>query len=305
MIYIKLVSRLFFGVFLGFAQAVLATSAEDSGTESAPAASPPEVSKQLSEPLFKPLIERYILDELKTLRQEQQGLQAEITQRLTNTQMEVSDRALNYTTSTVNNVFFIITAAASILVLVGWNSLRDVRNKIEEIVENRVSKISTEYEQRLSALEQRLKDRTEEIFAAHEEIAKTNAMHSLWMRGGLEATPQARIDVYDEILRINPQDVEALAYKADVVLELNEPQWALNLCDQALAIDNNYANAYWQRACAYATLKQADLAVKDIQTAINLSNTFLSMIDIESAFEPIRACEVFKHLQASLQETTA
>ncbi len=293
-----LVLMIFFYIFMP-APMVLAESQQSEPPSGL--ANSPEV---LRDPLFKPLIERYILDELKALRQEQQGLQANVTQRLTDTQLEVSDRALNYTTSTVNNVFFIITAAASILVLVGWNSLRDVRTKIEEIVENRVSQISNEYEQRLSALEQRLKDRTEEIFAAHEKIAKTNTTHSLWMRGGLESNPQARIDIYDEILRINPKDVEALAYKADVVLELNEPQWALNLCDRALTIDSHYANAYWQRACAYATLKQPDLAVKDIQMAIKLSATFLSMVQMEQAFEPIRECDIFKHFLDGLSIET-
>ena len=44
--------------------------------------------------------------------------------------LDTADRALTYTTDTINNVFFIITATASILVLVGWNSLRDVKNKV-------------------------------------------------------------------------------------------------------------------------------------------------------------------------------
>ncbi|NIV40532.1 MAG: tetratricopeptide repeat protein, partial [Anaerolineae bacterium] len=52
---------------------------------------------------------------------------------------KASDRAIQYTTSTVNNIFYIIAAAASIFVLVGWTSLRDIRHRLEEMVESKVS----------------------------------------------------------------------------------------------------------------------------------------------------------------------
>ena len=90
------------------------------------------------------------------------------------------------------------------------------------------------------------------------------------MRAGIEATHQAKIDVYDQILSINPKDMEALAYKADEVLDMDEPQWALNLCNKALLIDENYAYAYYQRACANSTLNLLDAAIEDLKRAIEL-----------------------------------
>ena len=229
----------------------------------------------LDKPMYNPFVERYILDEVKTLRSELQAQRAEFTQAYTRAQLDSSDRAVNYATSTVNNVFYIIAAAASIFALVGWTSMRDIRKKLNEVMDKKVATISDEYEKRLYNLEQKLKDRTESIILAQEEISRTNTIHSLWMRAGLEATPQARIDVYDQILELNADDIEALTYKADAVLELDEPEWALNLCDKALSHNPEYAYAHYQRACANATLKQLDAAQEDLKHAVELSSTYL------------------------------
>ncbi len=239
-------------------------------------------------PLYTPFIERYILDELRALRSEMQGQRTEFTEKITRAQLESSDRAINYTTSTVNNIFYIIAAAASIFALVGWSSLREVRHKLNEVVEQKVSNISEEYEKRLVDLERKLKDRTERIISTQEEISRTNTIHSLWMRAGLEATPQAKIDVYDQILAINPEDVEALTYKADEVLELGEAEWALNLCDQALSVIPDYPYAHYQRACAHSTLNQLDDAMDDLQKAIELSKTYLDEAKSDKDLENLR-----------------
>ena len=142
---------------------------------------------QLEAPMYKPLLERYILDELKSVRQDQQKLREDVTKQVTHAQLDTADRALTYTTDTINNVFFIITATASILVLVGWNSLRDVKNKVEDIVNTRVSVITDEYEDRLKILEEKLRVRSEEILSNQERISITNEVHSLWMRANLES----------------------------------------------------------------------------------------------------------------------
>jgi len=250
----------------------------------------------LNKPLYKPFVERYILDELKTLRTDQQNQRAEFIERFTATELGASDRAINYATSTVNNIFYIIAAAASILALVGWSSMREIRHKLNDVVEQKVSNISEDYEQRLVDLESKLKDRTNRIIQAQEEITRTNTMHSLWMRAGIEATHQAKIDVYDQILSINPIDTEALAYKADEVLDMGEPQWAINLCNKALLIDENYAYAYYQRACANATLNLLDAAIEDLKKAIELSSTYIDEAKTDKSFVNLKGTQVFDDL---------
>lgn len=261
--------RLMVLLLLAIPAHIIAAPADEQNTEQHE-----NLIENLEKPLYNPFTERYVLDELKSLRMDLQDQRARFIERFAATELASSDRALNYVTSTVNNVFYIIAAAASILALVGWTSVREARHKLNEIIEAKVSTISEDYEQRLLNLENTLRDRTDRIIAAQEEITRTNTLHSLWMRAGLEATHQAKIDVYDQILAINPDDVEALTYKADEVLEIGEAQWALNLCNNALAIDPEYPYAHYQRACANSTLHHLDAAYEDLVNAIELSATY-------------------------------
>ena len=250
----------------------------------------------LKKPLYNPFVERYVLDELKSLRTDLQAQRAEFAERFAASQLQSSDRAIQYTTSTVNNIFYVIAAAASIFALVGWSSLRDIRPRLHEVVEAKVGEITEDYDTRLYVLEQKLKDRTERIISAQEEISRTNTMHSLWMRVGLEATPQSKIDVYDQILEINPDDIEALTYKADTVLELGEAEWALNLCDKALSLNQDYAYAHYQRACANTSLEQLEQAAKELEQAIELSSTYLEEARSDQALATLRESGLVDHL---------
>jgi len=253
---------------------------------------------ELNEPMYKPLMERYILDELKSVRQDQQKLREDVTKQVTHAQLDTADRALTYTTDTINNVFFIITATASILVLVGWNSLRDVKNKVEDIVNTRVSVITDEYEARLNIFEEKLRERSEEILSNQQKISVTNEVHSLWMRANLESDISNKIEIFDEILKRKPEDVEAIAYKADALLELNETAQAIELCNQAIDFDSDYGYAYWQRACAYAlTHKHAD-ALADIKMALEYSPNLRNELLHESAFASLHDNDSFNAILA-------
>jgi len=251
------------------------------------------VVEPIDEPLYKPFIERYILDELKLLRQQLQSMRAEMAEKVAEARLDASDRAMRYTTDTTNNIFFIITGAASILVLLGWRSLREVQENVEATVERKVSKLTGEYEQRLHDVEHKLKVRSDQIIAAQEKISETNQIHSLWMRAGLESSPHEQVNIYDQILEINPEDVEALTYKADVLMDLGETRWALSLSNQAIEHDADYPLAYWQRACAEAELGQQEAAVRDITIAIEKSPALKDELDNENAFRNLREVPSF------------
>jgi len=288
----------FLSVLLFFATLVaMPTMAEKAHTEPT-SQQQQQALQKLQQPMYKPLMERYILDELKAVRQDQQKLREDVTKQVTHAQLDTADRALTYTTDTINNVFFIITATASILVLVGWTSLRDVKNKVEDIVNTRVSVITNEYEARLNTFEEKLRERSEEILNNQEKISVTNEVHSLWMRANLESDVSNKIEIFDEILNRKPEDVEAIAYKADALLELNETAQAIELCNQALDIDSDYGYAYWQRACAYAlTHKHAD-ALADIKKTMEYSPNLRNELLHESAFASLHDNHSFNTIVA-------
>ncbi|MDP2485483.1 tetratricopeptide repeat protein [Pseudoalteromonas marina] len=288
----------FYLLYICFTLFLTSANAAEQQTEAPSKLQEQQALEQLKEPMYKPLMERYILDELKAVRQDQQKLREDVTKQVTHAQLDTADRALTYTTDTINNVFFIITATASILVLVGWNSLRDVKNKVEDIVNTRVSVITDEYEDRLKILEEKLRVRSEEILSNQERISITNEVHSLWMRANLESDYANKIEIFDEILKRKPEDVEAIAYKADALLEINQTAKAIDLCNQAIDIDSDYGYAYWQRACAFALIHEHADALADIKMALEHSPNLRNELLHESAFASLHDNNSFNTIVA-------
>ena len=260
--------------------------------------------EQIKEPLYSPFIERYILDELKQLRQDQQAMKAEVTEKVSAAKLEASDRAIRYTADTTNNIFYIMTAAASLLVLLGWRSLKDIKDTVESITEKRVEELTAEYENRLNNMEADLKERAKQIATTQQDISDNTLIHSLWMRAGLEKNEHEKIKIYDQILEVNPGDVEALTYKADTLLDIGEDSWALSLVNQALENDNEYAMAYWQKACAEAKLDLFTEALADIQKALDLSAALKEELPSESNFEKLKDHPDFNTLIGNINSST-
>jgi tetratricopeptide (TPR) repeat protein len=243
---------------------------------------------RVDDPLYEPFIERYILDELRSLRNEQEQFKAVVSEKVAHARIDATDRSVKYTTDTVNNIFFIITAAGSLLVIIGWRSLNDIKQNVEKIVENKITDITDRYQERLNNLEAKAQKRADQIIDAQEEISRTNTLHSLWMRANLDTNPQNKITILDEIIELNPNDVEATTHKAEAVLELGESEWALNLSNTAIKYDADYGYAYWQRGCSYAELGDKDNALADIKTALDKSPDLRTELLNEKCFNSLR-----------------
>lgn len=246
---------------------------------------------------FEPLIQRYILDELKEIRTDHHRLRADLEKRVARAEVENTDRSARYITDTVGNIFYIIAAATSILIFSGWSSLRDIRKKTEDTIELKIDKITKKYNEELEALQQKLQEQSQQIISNQNKIFNTQLIHSLWMRANLETNPQSKIEIYDEILALNANDAEVYAYKADAVLDLNEYEWALNLSNKAINIDTEYGYAYWQRACANAKLNNITEAISDIEIALQNAQNLKDELPNEPSFENIQNTPEFIELK--------
>ncbi|MEH0690232.1 hypothetical protein H4F17_14340 [Vibrio cholerae] len=238
-----------------------------------------------SEMLDRPLMERYILDELKALRQDQQDLERRLVVQITDRELEVADKSLNYANVTVTYFFYIIAGVASLIAFVGWQSLREFKHNTKDMADKRLDAIAKEYEKKFSALERDLKRKTRVISENNKEIEKINEIHNLWLRAQSMPTAEQRIDVYDEILTMRPGDLEALTYKADAAMEIREYHWALSLCNRVLNLDNNNGPALYQRACAYSRLGIEEQAILDLELAIESSPSIRELINTEPDLE--------------------
>lgn len=254
----------------------------------------PSIGKHFN--LNQALVERYILDDLRSLWIAQQALKTYTIEKLASNKIEINDRALDYTNTTLSSIFYIITIAATLLVVLGLRSFRDVKSTVDKIVSKKIGDITEKYEIRLNEMEHKIKARSDEIIFNQEEIANTNLVHSLWMRSGLEKSNREKIKLYDQILEIKPDDVDAITYKADVLLDIDKVDEALKLTNVAIAKNPKYALAYWQRACAYANLSLLNEAIADIKKAIEISQPLKNKINNEVHFETLKHIDEFKSL---------
>lgn len=255
-----------------------------------------EVGYSEQEYLDRPLMERYILDELKALRTDQQDLEKRMIIQITDRELAVADKSLNYSNVTVTYFFYVIAAVASLVALIGWQSLKEMKQNTREMADKQLNKIAQDYEKKFVALERDLKRKTRIITENNREIEIINEVHNLWLRAQSVQTPEQKMDVYDEILKVRPGDLEALTYKADAAMEMREFHWALNLCNRVLEVDDQNAHALFQRACAYAQLGAEVQAIDDLQRSIEASTSMRELVLEETDFDPLRGLERFETL---------
>ena len=241
----------------------------------------------------KPLIERYVFDELKELRTDQQKLREDVTKQITKSELSTSDRAITYATDTISNIFYIIAAASSILLIVGLKSLKELKENSEKLVETKILKLSKDFEERLVNIESKAKQRFELILQTQEHLEETEKVNALWRRVEVEESTHEKLNLYDEILKVSPECVEALTYKAHTLLDLNETRWALSLCDQAIILDDKYALSYWQRARTNAQLGYIDEAISDIKLAIEIVPSLQEELKNENSFDILSENKTF------------
>lgn len=241
-------------------------------------------------------MERYLLDEVKALRQEMQNTRAELIEKVVDKELSVADKTMSYATDTVTYFFYLIAGATSILVVIGWNSIRDMRNQLTSLAEKRVNELVVEYEKRLKSIEEQLQQKSEIIHQNQAEIERTNEVHALWLKASQETSQQNKISAYDQILDLRPDDVEALSYKADAVLEMREPLWAISLCQRALKLAPDNGHAHYQLACAYAEIGRWEDAVNTLEKAIDISEAYRDDASVDPSFEPLHDHESFRTL---------
>jgi len=247
----------------------------------------------------KPLIERYVLDELKSLRFEQQDLERRLIINITDRELSLADTSLGYASNTVTYFFYIIAGVASLIAIIGWQSFREIRDNTKKMAAQQIQIISARYEEKFEGLEKELRRKTRRIADNHVEIETINEIHTLWVRAQKGQTPEEQIEIYDEILKIRPGDLEALTSKADAAMAIKEFHWALSICNRVLEVDNNNISALYQRACAYACLGVEDQAMHDLDRAIAGRLSLREVAADEADFENLRGQEKFEALLAN------
>ncbi|MBE0487187.1 tetratricopeptide repeat protein [Marinobacter sp.] len=247
-------------------------------------------------PMYTPFVELYLLEETKAIRKEMQDTRAELIEKVVEKELSVADKTMSYAADTVTYFFYLIAGATSILVMLGWNSIRDMRNQLTTLAEKRVNELVVEYETRLKFIEEQLQQKSEIIHQNQADIERTNEVHALWLKASQETSQQNKITTYDQILDLRPDDVEALSYKADAVLEIREPLWAISLCQRALKLAPDNGHALYQLACAYAEIGRWEDAISTLAKALEISEAYRDDASVDPSFTQLHEHDSFRNL---------
>src|SRR5712671_1431705 len=111
--------------------------------------------------------------------------------------------------------------------------------------------------------------------AVYENILKAepkhfDALHLLGVIAIQEKQHQLAVDLIDQAIAINPNDAALYSNRGDALQELKQLEAAVASYDQAIAIKPDYAEAYNNRGNALQALKQMEEAVASYDQAIAL-----------------------------------
>nr|ABB30173.1 hypothetical protein [Methylotuvimicrobium kenyense] len=80
----------------------------------------------------------------------------ELLQQILDREHSSVDRGVAYATNTVTYFFYLIAGASTLLVLLGWTSIRDIKERVQSLADKKILKLVHEYEERLAIIEQQL-----------------------------------------------------------------------------------------------------------------------------------------------------
>ncbi|MCB1160978.1 MAG: hypothetical protein KDK45_25980, partial [Leptospiraceae bacterium] len=199
----------------------------------------------------------------------------------------LADKAVSYSINTVTYFFYMVVGAISLMALVGWQSFRDLKENLRKIADAEITRLTEKYEKRLDTLEKEIREKGELILENQKAIEKTQNIHSLWVLSTSETDPQRKIEIYDQILELEPEDLDVLSKKAEAALEIGQDEWVLNIINRILELNPDYLSAHILRARVYLNTEQKELSLKELEKICE---------NYEQGFDRIRMDETLSEL---------
>lgn len=90
------------------------------------------------------------------------------------------------------------------------------------------------------------------------------------MERGIRGNYQGAIHIFTEIIKIDPQEIEAYYNRGIAYEKLNENQKAIADFNAVTNLNPNYGEAYVSRSQIYLKLSQKEAAILDLERALSL-----------------------------------
>ena len=121
-----------------------------------------------------------------------------------------------------------------------------------------------------------------------------------WMTRGMAVDMLERYDEaiasFDRAVELDPGLFKAWNYRNRILIQLEKYDEAIASCDRSLALKADYAPAYYSKAICYAAKKEVQLAVENLQKAIEINNKYRKEARIDRSFDGIAGEDLFWQL---------
>jgi len=243
--------------------------------------------------------QRFILTELKELRIQLEATKRELNEELNARELATVDRALSYSGNTVNFLWLIITMAVTGFWLVGWRTMKDVRENLttnfEKEVQKRVKAEQKKLEEFMKKFEQDQLKQSQDILQNQEYIKNKQEAWYIWSQYNREENSTSRLDLLEKISSIWLEEDEILIHteKSWIYSELALWDKVIESADKWLEISSDNTTLLYNKASALVMLEQNDEAVKVLSNVIGVN---------PSMKEEILEDVMFENIQGQLEE---
>jgi TolB-like protein/Tfp pilus assembly protein PilF len=122
------------------------------------------------------------------------------------------------------------------------------------------------------------------------------SLRSLNRTAEAEAIQRQGVQLAEKHLELNPDDARALYLSAGALMQLGEPQRALEWAGRALALDPEDSGVLYNVACVYALGRQANEAIACLDKAIQNGFGHRAWLENDSDFDSLRGDPRFQGL---------
>lgn len=239
--------------------------------------------------------QRFILTELKELRIQLEATRRELNEELNTRELASVDRALSYNANTVNFFWIIITIAVTGFGLVGWRTMKDVKENFSEKFEKQVQKRVKEEQKKLEHFMIEFKHeqmkQSEDILKNQEFIQKKQEAGYIWSQYNREENSTSKLELLEKIASIWLDEDEILIHieKSWIYAELALWDKVIESADKWLEISPDNTTLLYNKASALVMSEQADEAVKVLSNVIWVNPAMKEEILEDPMFENIQS----------------
>lgn len=251
--------------------------------------------------------QRFILTELKELRIQLESLKREINEDLNARELATVDRALSYSGNTVNFLWLIITMAMAGFWLVGWKTMKDVRENLTANFEKEVQKNVRSQQKKLEEFMEKFEadqlSQSAEILKNQEYLHKKQEAAFYWSQFNREDDSVKKLELLDKVASVwmENDEIFILLEKASIYIGLWLWDKALEAAQKWLDIESENTSLLYSKSQALVMLEDKEEALKVVNNILVIKPWMLEEFVEDAIFENLKE-EIMELWSESLEK---